>query len=140
MSIIPKFFMDSTVVLGRNGTTSPVWFGTGFIVGRYEGMLDGEEKYTTYLITNEHVVRDERKLVMQVNATSGVKTYDVDLVDSAGELLYSKHSTADVVACNFNINEVLAEGSQISFFQQKVNFYLVQKKKFELLPQVLHLC
>lgn len=50
MSIIPRFFMEATVVLGRLPISNPRWCATGFVVGRYEGTQDGNEKFSTYLI------------------------------------------------------------------------------------------
>lgn len=44
MSIIPRFFMEATVVLGRLPISNPRWCATGFVVGRYEGTQDGNEK------------------------------------------------------------------------------------------------
>ena len=45
MSIIPRFFMEATVVLGRLPISNPRWCATGFVVGRYEGTQDGNEKF-----------------------------------------------------------------------------------------------
>lgn len=73
MSIIPRFFMEATVVLGRLPISNPRWCATGFVVGRYEGTQDGNEKFSTYLITNRHVVENEEKMVMQVNLQNGVR-------------------------------------------------------------------
>lgn len=53
--------MEATVVLGRLPISNPRWCATGFVVGRYEGTQDGNEKFSTYLITNRHVVENEEK-------------------------------------------------------------------------------
>lgn len=39
MSIIPTFFMEATVALGRTTrpSSNPIWCATGFVVGRFEG-------------------------------------------------------------------------------------------------------
>ena len=66
MAILPKSFMEATVVLGSIQKPSQVsWFATGFIVGRYEGVDEkGQKKYTTYLVTNKHVVEGQTSLQM----------------------------------------------------------------------------
>lgn len=61
MSIIPRFFMEATVVLGRLPISNPRWCATGFVVGRYEGTQDGNEKFSTYLITNSTLSKMKKK-------------------------------------------------------------------------------
>lgn len=121
MSIIPKFFVDATVALGVPAGVpgkKPFWCATGFVVGRFEGTIDGEGRYTTYLITNKHVVRGEKILTMQVNSSNGVKTYPIQLEGEGGERLYSEHphSEADVAACSIDINPAKAEGAELPFY------------------------
>lgn len=116
MSIIPRFFMEATVVLGRLPILNPRWCATGFVVGRYEGTQDGNEKFSTYLITNRHVVENEEKMVMQVNLQNGVKAYLLSLASENSTPNYSAHPAADVIACHININPALSEGAQLPFF------------------------
>ena len=116
MSIIPDYFMEATVALGQNITPNPRWCATGFIVGRYEGESEGESKFSTYLITNKHVVDDESEMVMQVNLQKGVKSYLLSLVDDQGSKKYSIHPSADVIAYHIDINKARSEGAQLPFF------------------------
>ncbi len=129
MSIIPHFFMEATVALGRNTTSTPQWCATGFVVGRYEGVLDGIDRFSTYLITNKHVVENEEKMVMQVNLVNGVKEYLINLFDEHGSPQYSIHQSADVIACHININQALSEGAQLPFFDLRQHSLTLQQMR-----------
>lgn len=116
MSIIPTFFMEATVVLGIETQQGSVWRATGFIVGRYEATVNGDKRYTTYLITNRHVVQNSPQMIMQVNGVAGIKQYSITLTTPQQEVWYSTHPEADVIAHSININPALAEGANIPFF------------------------
>lgn len=129
MSIIPSFFMEATVALGRNAHPNPIWYATGFVVGRYEGDENGEKQYSTYLITNKHVVENERNMVMQVNLLNGVKAYLLELVNQSGQCNYSVHPNADVIACHININKALSDGARLPFFDLSENALTLQEMR-----------
>lgn len=64
IAIIPEFYKDAVAALGIVGTDGKKhWIGTGFIVGRLE---DGStDKYTIYIVTNKHVVKDFNLLLVR---------------------------------------------------------------------------
>lgn len=120
MAILPKSFMEATVVLGSIQKPSQVsWFATGFIVGRYEGVDEkGQKKYTTYLVTNKHVVEGQTSLQMQFNSANGISINTTTL--KKGRLrLYSEHPDpeVDIIANRININGAMENGAIVSFFQ-----------------------
>lgn len=129
MAIIPHFFMEATVALGRSTTPNPQWCATGFVVGRYEGVLEETDQFSTYLITNKHVVENEEKMVMQVNLLNGVKAYLLNLFDEHGAPKYSVHPNADVIACHININQALSEGAQLPFFDLRHHSLTLQQMR-----------
>lgn len=129
MSIIPRFFMEATVVLGRLPISNPRWCATGFVAGRYEGTQDGNEKFSTYLITNRHVVENEEKMVMQVNLQNGVKAYLLSLASENSTPNYSAHPAADVIACHINITPALSEGAQLPFFDLRHHTLTLQQMR-----------
>lgn len=116
MAIIPAFFMEATVALGVEDRQGPAWCATGFVVGRYEATVDGDKRYTTYLVTNRHVVQNSTQMVMQVNSVTGIKQYSITLTTPRQEVWYSTHPEADVIAHSININPALEEGANIPFF------------------------
>jgi hypothetical protein len=129
MSIIPQFFMEATVALGRNTKPAPQWCATGFVVGRYEGTQDSTDKFSTYLITNKHVVDNESEMVMQVNLLNGVKTYLLEFLDKDNVVKFSTHPDDDVIACHININLALSEGARLPFFDLRNHALTLQQMR-----------
>lgn len=120
MAILPQNYTEATVVLGVTTTPSQVtWFATGFIVGRYEGTDEnGQKKYTTYLITNKHVVKDCNALHLQFNSANGTSLSTTTL-KKGKQLNYSGHPDPeiDIIANRINVNGAIENGAIVSFFQ-----------------------
>ena len=70
MAIFPERFMDSTVIVGSLQRNSQInWMATGFLVGRFEGLDEAnQKKYSIYFITNRHVVREQKSVQLQFNS------------------------------------------------------------------------
>lgn len=120
MAILPQNYTEATVVLGVTAHPSQItWFATGFIVGRYEGMDDnGQKKYTTYLITNKHVVKNCNALHLQFNSATGTSLSTTTL-KKGKQLLFSEHPDPeiDIIANRINVNGAIENGAIVSFFQ-----------------------
>lgn len=120
MAILPQNYTEATVVLGVATNPSQVtWFATGFIVGRYEGTDEnGQKKYTTYLITNKHVVRNCNSLHLQFNSATGTSLSTTTL-KKGKQLNYSEHPDPeiDIIANRINVNGAIENGAIVSFFQ-----------------------
>ncbi len=120
MAILPQNYTEATVVLGVTITPNQVtWFATGFIVGRYEGTDEnGQKKYTTYLITNKHVVKDCNALHLQFNSANGTSLSTTTL-KKGKQLNYSGHPDPeiDIIANRINVNGAIENGAIVSFFQ-----------------------
>ena len=126
MSMIPSIFFDATVALGRkeqNGKTR--WFASGFFVGRKEN----GNNYSVYLITNKHVVNNQKVLEMQFNSKTGIKQYSCNLYTEQQSKCFSEHPTDDVVAISVNINGALAVGAEVSFFELDHHALTMQQMK-----------
>jgi len=119
MAILPQNYMEATVVLGITVFPNQVtWVATGFIVGRYEGLDEkGQKKYTTYLITNKHVVKNCDVLHLQFNSTTGTSLSTITL-KKGEQLLFSEHpdSEVDIIANIIDINCAIEKGAIVSFF------------------------
>lgn len=120
MAILPQTYTEATVVLGVATHSSQVtWFATGFIVGRYEGLDETEQKkYTTYLITNKHVVQNHNALHLQFNSATGTSLSTTTL-RKGKHLNYSEHpdQEIDIIANRINVNGAIENGAIVSFFQ-----------------------
>lgn len=119
MAIIPDFYKDAVVALGADGTDGKRhWIGTGFMVGRLEeGSTD---RYTIYIITNKHVVKDFNSLMVRFNNAEsvGVKDLAMPLIQG-GKKLYSEHpkADADIVAIQILPGAIVANRLKLSFLK-----------------------
>lgn len=103
--ITPQNMLDAVVSIGiRIPNSDPFWTGTGFIVSQKIGGSDNNLRY--YLITNKHVVKRYKKIVIRFNLKGEPpdKDYDILLIDENGNKWYSEHpdENSDVIACEIN--------------------------------------
>ena len=102
MAIIPDFFLNAVVALGIDGGDGKKhWIGTGFIVGRKE--IDNPNLSTYYIITNKHVIEQEKYVYVRFNSLGGelVKDYRLNLYDSMSVPMFSAHphDKTDIIFC-----------------------------------------
>ena len=101
MAIIPDFFMNAVVALGVEIPNGEIqWIGTGFIVGRKE--KDNPSLSTHYIITNKHVVSNQKSVLVRFNSIEGefVKDYPLHLFTEKNVPNFSAHpnDNTDIVA------------------------------------------
>lgn len=119
MAIIPPFFMDAVVALGVElPDNKKHWVGTGFLVGRKE--QDNPDLSTVYIITNKHVVRNQRQLYVRFsnNGAVGVKDLPMPLVNKENAKIYSEHPfpNVDIVAIQIVPQVILDNNLSLNFF------------------------
>lgn len=119
MAIIPSVFMDAVVALGiERPDKSKYWVGTGFLVGRKEE--SDPTQSTVYIITNKHVVNNQKLLYVRFNSNGevGVKDLPMSLVDKDNIPIYSKHlvEDVDIVAIQIIPQVILDNKLSLSFF------------------------
>ena len=132
MAVIPNFYKEATVAIGIKKKNTLIWVATGFLVGRFEGLdSNNEERYTIYLITNKHVVKDLDRIEIQYNYGNATKNISVELIDSSSKKYYSDHprNDVDVIAMRINLDDVINNGIQLWFFSLKDNALNLQKMK-----------
>ena len=119
MALIPSFFLDCVVSIGIQDTSGASWIGTGFIVGRPITNDSGEKVYHPFLVTNKHVLKDKRNILLRFNTLQGatVIDYPIDL-EPGGQPIWVGHVSADIDIAVFYINpDVLKNDSAVfSFF------------------------
>ncbi len=97
MAIIPSFFMDAVVSLGIElPNKEKYWVGTGFLVGRKE--TDNSGQSTIYIITNKHVVNNQKMFYVRFNnaEAAGVRDMQMDLFGNDGKPIFSAHPLSNV--------------------------------------------
>lgn len=119
MAIIPNFFLNAVVALGIDVTgNEKYWIGTGFIVGRKE--TDNQNYSTYYIITNKHVVKQQKYVYVRFNSLGGglVKDYRINLYDDMGLPLYSEHphDETDIIALQIRPQTLINDQSIWSAF------------------------
>lgn len=119
MAIIPPFFMDAVVALGVElPGNKKYWVGTGFLVGRKEEKTSNRS--TVYIITNKHVVKNQKQLYVRFNNNSaaGVNDLRMFLVNKGGVKNYTEHPhlDVDVVAIQVLPQVIVDNNSSLSFF------------------------
>lgn len=127
MALIPPFFLDCVVAIGVPqqpvSPTAPIlephWIGTGFLVGRpVQGANPAH--YTTYLVTNKHVIQGLNFVVLRFNNVNGAGTQDIPLLlqNQAFQPIWFGHPNPDVDVAVVSINPQFLQqlGSQFSFF------------------------
>ncbi len=119
MALIPPFFKDAVVALGiDNEENKRIWIGTGFLVGRKE--TNNPSKSTIYVITNKHVVENQKSLLVRFDhsGATGVGDLPFSLIDKNGDKNYSEHPlpSADVVAIQVAPLVIVKNHLSLSFF------------------------
>lgn len=114
MGIIPEKYIEATTAIGDGEN----WFATGFFVGYNEGVdSKGNVRYSIYLVTNKHVVKEFDFIYVQYNVNSGTTMQKIDLINN-GNKLYSEHSIndIDIVAVSINFLPAIQSGAVLSYY------------------------
>lgn len=80
MSLLPDSFLKSTVFI-KNGDSA----GTGFLIGVDSGSKDekGRTLYNLFLVTNRHVIDENKSTIVSIDTESGIKEASILPVDKS---------------------------------------------------------
>lgn len=96
MAIIPQVYLDSVVSIGvRTNATSIAWIGTGFFVGK---KVANENKVYPILVTNKHVFKDKKSVVirMKKKGMDTLQEVDIPLIKNDNKPCYYLHDSDDI--------------------------------------------
>ena len=127
MALIPPFFIDTVVAIGRQvgegANTRTNWIGTGFIYATFQQINaeDPEQSdYRTHLVTNKHVLNNLENIVLRFNPQNGQAATDfpVDLKNDDETLKWTGHPSpnVDVGVMSINANVLNDAGMKFSQF------------------------
>jgi len=123
MALIPPFFLDCVTAIGFRDQSGKLAFGaTGFLYGRLHtlGETPDKSRYHVYLVTNRHVFQGSSAAVLRFNPAAGVpaRDYDLSLIDSTGQVLYSLHPDPeiDIAVIDINVQLLTQHGILFNFF------------------------
>lgn len=139
MALIPPFFMDCVVAIGKDdidnkGKKQKVWIATGFLYGQCIGKnKDGENLYKTYLVTNRHVFENLSKIYLRFNPQSDEQAWDynVNLLDENGSPSWIRHPNEDIdiALLRINFKTLIEHNIQANFFLSDNNTANIAKIK-----------
>jgi len=120
--------MDCVVAIGiqqkSNNKVNKTWIGTGFLFGKFaKAHADDPAKkdYTVYLVTNKHVIKRHRSIILRFNPQTNqpAKDYPVNLYDKEGVQLWTGHANpnVDVAVLRINLQPIHAEGMKYGLFK-----------------------
>lgn len=94
MSIIPQHFLNAVVPVGVRKGASVLWVGTGFFALR---KTDKEGNARPFLITNKHVVKGQKNIVIRMKRRQDAELKEIDapLENSTGSI-YRLHKDPSI--------------------------------------------
>lgn len=122
MALIPPFYLDAIVAIGKASENNEVRFGaTGFFYGYpTEADFSGESKsHIVFLVTNQHVIEGQRELTVRLNrrANEPAKLFHSPLKAPDGSDTWVNHPDgADVAVMQIDAPKLAEQGIQFSFF------------------------
>lgn len=123
MALIPRFFLDCVVAIGVPWRKKQIrWIASGFLYGDFWKIENEQKIYHIYLITNRHVLKGRKRVLLRFNPTGKevAKQYLLGLVDkSSRRMLWTPHPNPniDIAVTTININLLKEHGIQFSWFQ-----------------------
>ncbi|MFI5258991.1 MAG: serine protease [Candidatus Limnocylindrales bacterium] len=123
MALIPPAFLDAVVAIGfPREDEKTQWAASGFLYGQFFEKIDeGTSRYRTYLVTNRHVLENERTVVLRFNpeADEPAREYRADLVDTSGQAVWAPHPDGriDVAVLTVSVEYFRNQGVRTFFFQ-----------------------
>jgi hypothetical protein len=83
MALLPRLFLDATVAIGRQNTSSVSWSASGFLVAW--PVTDPQPGHWVFLVTNRHVLKDLLVAVVRLNFDDQTSLdFDVPLETKSG--------------------------------------------------------
>lgn len=133
MALIPNFFIESVVTISIINNNAKACIGTGFLVGDLMEDSKSIKKYGLYLITNKHVVKNQKRIFIGFNQNDDVNSYDfpAELIDNNGHKLYSEHINpkVDIIALSINASFLNNMNAKYHFFPLEESFTLSEMQK-----------
>lgn len=130
MALIPPFYLDCVVAIGNS---SNKWIGTGFLFGYRDLSYQESEIYNIYLVSNKHVLNNQKEIMLRFNPKddSSSKDYRLSLIDETGKLLYKQHLNpkVDVAVISINVEKLDNDGINYSIFYNDKFAYTIDDMK-----------
>lgn len=126
MALIPPFFLDCVVVIGKLAQQQEVaWIASGFFYADFQKKIEGGRYYLTYLVTNRHILEELDQICLMFNPTTKkpAKQYQFNLETWASH----PNSEIDVAVTSINVESLRNQGIQLSVFQSDQHIVTLNK-------------
>lgn len=134
MALIPRFFLDCVVAIGMpSGKEQVNWIASGFLYGDFfQKGEEGKNIYHVYLITNRHVFKELKQVLLRFNPTGkeAAKQYSLDLVDaSSKKMLWTPHPNPniDIAVIGINVKLLREHKIQVAYFKSDQHIAALDK-------------
>ena len=136
MALLPPFYIDCVVAIGIENNGQKNWIGTGFLFGNLlKPTEDGLNLYTTYLVTNKHVLKGLDNIIVRFNPqeNQSSKDYSIILKSPDGKINWTGHSDSDidVAVIQVNVHFLKEQGMKCNFFQSDKFAYTIDQMEKE---------
>lgn len=119
MALLPPEFLDAVVAIGyeTNGGER-IWGASGFLYGRFLGSRGDEKQYQIFLVTNRHVVQQQKIIWLRFNpeADEPAEEFPAPLVESSGQPKWLGHPDPSVDVAVLPINVQTLRARKIRYF------------------------
>lgn len=134
MAALPPDFRDCVVALGIPSGESAAWIATGFFYGKMFGEDGAKGLYSTYLVTNRHVLEAAgASVVVRCNpkGANEAREFRVPLQNPDGSPKWLGHPdlAIDVAVLPFHYGALLAGGMEVKYFRS--NYAVAQTAEME---------
>jgi len=133
VALIPPFYLDTVVAVGlQNSDGEFFWIGSGFLFGKFIEIVDDKRsRYRTYLVTNKHVIKNQKKVFLRFNPKSNEKSrdYAVDLVNTNDQIIWTGHPdpNIDVAVLKLNANQLEKDGMKFNYFHSDTQIMTISQ-------------
>jgi S1-C subfamily serine protease len=130
MALIPPFFIDTVIAIGKQtGTGASVrkqWIGTGFLYATFQN-INAEDPtksdYKIHLVTNKHVLNNQENIILRFNPQNGQAATDFPLAlkKADGTNVWTGHQNphVDVAVIGLNAQMLVDAGMKFSYFKSE---------------------
>lgn len=119
LALVPPFYLDAVVALAVPDKEGKSWIGTGFLFGMLRTTVGENSTYTLFLVTNKHVVSEQKIIFARFDGASG-GTLEFDIPTATnGRPTWIEHPDREIDICVVRLNaDVLNQkGAKYGFFR-----------------------
>lgn len=130
MALIPPFFIDTVIAIGKQtGTGTSIqkqWIGTGFLYATFQCINPEDSTKSDYkinLVTNKHILLNQENIILRFNPQNGQAATDFPLAlkKADGTDVWTGHQNpdVDVAVIRLNAKMIVDAGMKISYFKSE---------------------